>query len=203
MLNRISEITRKTKETNIKIRLNLDGTGECNIDTGIGFFNHMLTQFAVHGLFDLDIEATGDLYIDVHHTIEDIGICLGKAIRRAVGEKLGINRVGNAFVPMDEALAFVALDISGRPYWIINITWNGHYLGGSSEFLVPTSIIEHFFQSLAVHSGITIHIREEVGKDNHHIAESVFKAFSRALDHATRIDTKRRDMIPSTKGMLE
>lgn len=201
-MTRTGEITRETKETNITIKINLDGKGSANTQSGIGFFDHLLTAFAVHGCFDLDLQAKGDLHIDAHHTIEDIGITLGKAISQALGDKKGIVRVANSYVPMDEALAFVALDLSGRPYWVIDVQWHGDYLGNGKDYLIPTSLLEHFFQSVAVHAGITLHIKVESGKDNHHIAEAMFKAFSRSLDQATRIDSKRGSTIPSSKGSL-
>lgn len=199
---RTSEITRKTKETSIYVKINLDGSGTANIQTGIGFFDHMLTAFAVHGCFDLEVQAKGDLHIDAHHTIEDVGIALGQAFNQAMGDKKGIVRVANSYVPMDEALAFVALDISGRPYWVINVQWHGEYVGNGKDYLIPTSLLEHFFQSIAVHAEITLHIKEELGKDNHHIAEAIFKAFTRSLDQASRMDTKRGLQIPSSKGSL-
>lgn len=201
-MSRIGTITRKTNETDIIAKITLDGTGKYNIKTGIGFFDHMLTQFAAHGCFDLELSAVGDLHIDPHHTIEDTAISLGKAIKEALGDKKGIFRVGTNFVPMDEALAFVSLDLSGRPFWTIDITWHGDYVGNSRESLIATSLIEHFFQTLAVHAGITLHIKVETGRDNHHIAEAVFKAFARALDQASRIDPKRAATLPSTKGTL-
>ena len=199
---RTSEIERKTSETDIKIRLNIDGKGNHEINSGIGFFDHMLNHIAVHGLFDVELKADGDLHIDPHHTIEDTAICLGKAIKEAIGDKKGIFRMGTSFVPMDEALAFVALDLSGRPYWNINIKWKGEIVAGTNGCIITTSLINHFFQTLAVNSALTVHIKVEEGEDNHHICEAVFKAFARALDKATRTDP-RRTSIPSTKGVLE
>ena len=201
-MTRTSKITRETKETTISVKIDIDGSGKANIQTGIGFFDHMMTAFAVHGCFDLDIQATGDLHIDAHHTIEDVGITLGKALNEALGDKKGIVRVANSYVPMDEAMVFVALDLSGRPYWTINVQWHGDYVGNGKDYFIATSLLEHFFQSIAVHAGITIHIKKESGKDNHHIAEAMFKAFSRALDQASRLDPKRGSIIPSSKGSL-
>lgn len=201
-MTRTSEIRRETKETSIYVKINIDGSGKSNINTGIGFFDHMLTAFTVHGCFDLEVQAKGDLDTDAHHTIEDVGITLGQALNEAIGDKKGIVRVANSFVPMDETLAFVALDLSGRPYWVINVQWHGDYIGNGKDYLIPTSLLEHFFQSVVVHAGITLHIKEEIGKDNHHIAEAMFKAFSRALDQASRLDAKRGLQVPSSKGSL-
>ena len=194
---RKSTIQRKTNETNISLSLNLDGSGKYNISTGIGFFDHMLAQIAVHGLFDLDLRAEGDLHIDAHHTIEDCGIALGEAIGQTLGSKQGIRRMAESSVPMDDALAKVVLDLSGRAYSVIQIKWVSPQVGG-----IPTSLMEHFFESVAVNAKMNIHIRVEYGKDNHHIAEAIFKAFARALDFATQIDERRADLIPSSKGKI-
>ena len=194
---RQSTIQRKTNETNITLSLNLDGTGKHNISTGIGFFDHMLTQISVHGLIDLDLQAEGDLHIDPHHTIEDCGIVLGEGIGQALGSKLGIRQMAEASVPMDDALARVVLDLSGRPYSVIRVKWVSPQVGG-----IPTSLIEHFFESVAIHAKMNLHIRLEDGKDNHHIAEAIFKAFARALDAATMIDERRAGVIPSSKGKI-
>ena len=194
---RKSTIQRKTNETDISLSLNLDGTGKHNINTGIGFFDHMLTQIAVHGLIDIDLQAKGDLHIDAHHTIEDCGIVLGEGIGQALGQKLGIRRMAEASVPMDDALARVVLDLSGRPYSVIRVKWVSPQVGG-----IPTSLIEHFFESVAIHAKMNLHIRLEDGKDNHHIAEAIFKAFARALDAATMIDERRAGVIPSSKGKI-
>ena len=194
---RQSTIQRKTKETEIFLTLNLDGTGIANINTGIGFFDHMLTQIAVHGLIDIDLQAKGDLHIDFHHTIEDCGLVLGDAIGQALGSKQGIRRMAEASVPMDDALARVILDLSGRPYSVIQIKWASPDVAG-----IPTSLIEHFFESVAVNSRMNLHISVLYGRDNHHIAEAVFKAFSRALDTAMQIDERRMGNIPSSKGNL-
>ena len=194
---RKSSIQRKSNETNISLSLNLDGTGKYNINTGIGFFDHMLTQIAVHGLIDIDLQAKGDLHIDSHHTIEDCGIVLGEGIGQALGQKLGIRRMAEASVPMDDALANVILDLSGRSYSVIQTKWVSPSVGN-----IPTSLLEHFFETLAVSSRMNLHINVLYGKDNHHIAEALFKAFARALDAATQIDPRRAGNIPSSKGNL-
>ena len=195
---RKSSIERKTTETNIKLKFAIDGQGKGKINTGIPFLDHMLTLFAKHGLFDLTIDAVGDLEIDYHHTVEDIGIVLGKAIAQAVGDKKGIRRYGSALIPMDETLASVALDISGRPYIVYNVSLPKR--GKIKEF--DADLIEDFFQALVTNSGITLHINLRYGRNIHHIFEAVFKAFARALDDATTIDS-RVSGVPSTKGKLE
>lgn len=194
---RQSSIQRKTNETDISLSINLDGSGKQNIATGIGFFDHMLTQIAVHGLMDIDLQAEGDLHIDAHHTIEDCGIVLGEAIGQALGEKLGIRRMAEASVPMDDALAKVVLDLSGRSYAVIQIPWVSPSVGN-----IPTSLIEHFFETVAVAAKMNLHIRVFYGKDNHHIAEATFKAFARALDAAVQIDERRMGVAPSSKGII-
>ena len=201
-MNRQSEQERKTKESTVTISLNLDGAGNANINTGIGFFDHMLNHIAVHGIFDIEVKATGDLHVDTHHTIEDVGIVLGKAFKQAIGDKSGINRIGHSYVPMDEALALVVVDFSNRPYSIINIPWTGKYFGKNQDELIPLTLIEHFLQTFAIHAGITLHVKVFYGKDDHHMAESVFKALGSSLDKASRLDPKRRGSIPSTKGIL-
>lgn len=197
MPGRKATIDRKTKETDIKVDFNIDGEGKCRINTRIPFLDHMLDLFARHGLFDLIIEAKGDLEVDYHHTVEDIGIVLGQAITKAVGEKRGIRRYGSALIPMDETLASVALDISGRPYLVYHVPLPRR--GKIREF--DADLIEDFFQALVNHSGITLHINLQYGRNIHHIFEAVFKAFARALDAATTIDS-RVSGIPSTKGRL-
>ncbi len=197
MKNRKATIKRKTTETDIKVEFHIDGEGKSKISTHIPFLDHMLTLFARHGLFDLYIEATGDLEIDYHHTVEDIGIVLGQAITQAAGEKKGIKRYGSALIPMDETLASVSLDISGRPYLAYNVTLPRK--GKIKEF--DTDLIEDFFQALVTHSGITLHINLKYGRNIHHIFEAIFKAFARALDAATTIDS-RVSGVPSTKGKL-
>jgi imidazoleglycerol-phosphate dehydratase len=194
---RTAIIERKTKETNIRVDLNLDGSGQCDINTGVGFFDHMLTQIAVHGLFDLSVQAKGDLEIDAHHTIEDCGLVLGAAFNEALGEKRGLVRMASAFVPMDEALGQVIVDFSGRPYSVLKIEWSYPIVAG-----IPASLIEHFFESFAVASRSNVHVLGHYGRDNHHIAEALFKAFARALSEASRIDARRVDGVPSSKGVL-
>jgi imidazoleglycerol-phosphate dehydratase len=195
-MTRIAQVHRKTNETNISVSLNIDGTGKAEIDTGIGFLDHMLHHIAVHGLFDLDISASGDLYVDSHHTIEDVAIALGQAFRKALGDKKGIVRSAHVFMPMDETLALVAIDLSGRPHSYIDVEWNTPMVG-----TIPTSMFEHFFESFAVSSRSNLHAHVMYGRDDHHKAEALFKALARALDAATQIDP-RRVGIPSTKGTL-
>lgn len=196
MMNaRVAAIQRQTTETNITLSLNLDGTGQHEISTGVGFLDHMLTAVAVHALFDLEVQATGDLHIDSHHTIEDVGIVLGQALNQALGDRKGINRVGHAYVPMDEALGFVALDFSGRPYTIFHAQWTTPAIG---QF--PTDLVQHFFESVAVHGRITLHARVD-GRNDHHQAEALFKALARALRMAVARDPRRPD-VASTKGTL-
>jgi imidazoleglycerol-phosphate dehydratase len=191
---RTAEIKRKTKETDIEVFVKLDGEGKVSIDTGIGFFDHMLTAFGVHGGMDLDIRCTGDLNVDGHHTVEDVGIVLGQAVAKALGNKSGIARYGSAFVPMDEALAFCALDISGRPFLAFNADFTDSRCG---EF--DTCLTEEFFRAFAMNSGITLHIREEYGKNDHHIIEGMFKAAAHALKDAAAITGGG---VLSTKGVL-
>ncbi len=194
-MNRQAAVHRKTSETDIQIELHLDGSGQHEISTGVGFLDHMLTAVSVHGLFDLKVKAAGDLHIDSHHTIEDVAIVLGKAFDQALGNRQGINRVGHAYVPMDEALAFVALDISGRPYTIFHATWATPAIG---QF--PTDLVQHFLETFAVHSRITLHAKVD-GRNDHHQAEALFKALARALRTAVDIDPRRID-VASTKGTL-
>ncbi len=194
---RASTITRKTAETNITLSLNLDGSGGANIATGIGFLDHMLRHIAVHGLFDLDVTASGDLEIDPHHTVEDVGIVLGQAFDQALGDRTGIVRMGSAYVPMDESLAFVAVDLSGRPYAVIQAEWHTTSIG-----LLPATLIPHFLESFAFNAKLNLHARVEYGRDDHHQAEALFKALGRALDAATSIDPRRAGRVPSTKGTL-
>lgn len=194
---RIAEISRKTSETDVFVRINLDGSGKHKIDTGIGFINHMLTHIAVHGLFDLEIRAQGDLDVDFHHTIEDCAIVLGQAIDKALEKREGITRMASAYVPMDEALAFVALDLSGRPYPVVQVEWRTPAIHS-----IPTSLLTHFLESLAIHLRANLHVRTLYGRDDHHQAEAIFKALGRALCEATRLDQRRMGTIPSTKGTL-
>ena len=194
-MGRTATIHRQTGETDITITLNLDGTGQHQISTGVGFLDHMLTAVAVHGLLDLQVQAQGDLHVDSHHTIEDVGIVLGQALNEAVGDRKGIHRVGHAYVPMDEALGFVALDFSGRPYTIFQASWTTPTIG---QF--PTDLVQHFFESVAVHGRLTLHAKVD-GRNDHHKAEALFKALARALRTAVELDF-RRTGIASTKGTL-
>lgn len=194
--DRTATIIRRTSETDIAITLGLDGHGQHTISTGVGFLDHMLAAFAVHGLFDLSVAATGDLHIDSHHTIEDVAIVLGQALDGALGSRHGIVRTGHAYVPMDEALGFVAIDISGRPYTVFEATWHTPMIG---QF--PTDLVQHFFETLAVHGRLTLHARCAYGRNDHHQAEALFKALARALRMAVAIDP-RRSAVPSTKGTL-
>lgn len=194
---RKATIERKTNETEIKLIINLDGSGQYDIKTGIPFFDHMLTQIAVHGLFDLEIKAKGDLVVDQHHTIEDVALALGMAFQEALGDKAGIERVGLALVPMDEALCQVVLDFSGRPYLVFDAEWNDPRVAD-----IPITLIEHFFTSFSMTSKTTLHARVLYGRDNHHKVEGLFKAFARALRMAAAIDPHRQDQIPSSKGVL-
>ena len=193
---RIATITRKTNETDISLELSLDGTGQHDIATGVGFLDHMLTHIAVHGLFDLTIKARGDLHIDVHHTVEDVALVLGSAFDQALGDRQGIVRMASFYAPMDESLAFVALDLSGRPYAVIDAAWGPAPVGD-----VPTSLFPHFLESFAVTARCNLHARVLYGRDDHHKAEALFKALARALDAASSID-ERRSGVASTKGTL-
>ncbi len=196
-MTRKASLERKTKETDIKVELKIDGTGKYDVKTGIPFLDHMLSLFSRHGLFDLKIRAKGDTEVDYHHTVEDIGIVLGDALKKALGDKKGIKRYGVAFIPMDEALASVSLDISGRPYLVYNVKLPKK--AKLKDF--DPELAEDFFRSVVNHSGITLHINLIYGRDTHHILEAIFKAFGRALDQATMIDTRIKG-IPSTKGRL-
>ncbi|MEI6288849.1 MAG: imidazoleglycerol-phosphate dehydratase HisB [Chloroflexota bacterium] len=193
---RTANIQRETNETKISVKLDLDGTGKYQISTGIGFLDHMLTHIAVHGLFDMEIKAEGDLQIDVHHTLEDTAIVLGTAFDHALGDRKGIVRMGSFYVPMDETLAFAAIDLSGRPYCVIQGEWGSDMTGG-----IPTSLVHHFFESFSVTSRCNLHARILYGRDDHHKAEALFKAFARAMDIAVQIDG-RRSGVPSSKGTL-
>lgn len=195
--NRTANVTRKTSETDITINIDLDGSGRNDIQTGVGFLDHMLKQISCHGLFDLSVKATGDLEIDCHHTVEDVGLALGEAFSKALGTRKGIVRMGEATVPMDESLAFTCVDLSGRPYCVCNTSWQGETVGS-----IPVSLIEHFWYSFAITSGSNLHIRVLDGRDNHHMAEAIFKSAARALSTATRIDPRRVGTVPSTKGTL-
>ena len=194
---RSAKVLRKTKETDISVEINIDGTGKSNLDSGIGFLDHMLEQISRHGLFDLTIKAHGDLHIDAHHTVEDIGITLGQAFNEAIGDKLGIRRYDHAYVPLDEALTRVALDISGRPGLEISVEFTRARIG---EFDVD--LIYEFFQGFINHANITLHIDNLKGVNAHHQAETIFKAFGRALRVAVELDEKIKGVMPSTKGSL-
>ncbi len=195
---RLGKITRNTKETQISVSFALDGTGKSDIRTGIGFFDHMLDQLARHGLFDLTIEATGDLHIDAHHTVEDTGLALGQALREALGDKKGIHRYGHAYAPMDETLSRVALDLSNRPYLVWDVSFTVDRLGEQME----TELFAEFFHAVAQAGGITLHVTCLHGENNHHKIESVFKAFAKALRMASTIDPRAEGQLPSTKGTL-
>ena len=194
---RTAEISRRTNETQIEIKLDLDGRGQQAVSTGIGFLDHMLTHLAVHGLFDLSVQATGDLHIDSHHTVEDVALALGQAFDQALGDRKGIIRMGDCFAPMDETLAHVAVDLSGRPYSVFQAEWHAPYVGN-----IPTTLFPHFFESFAVTSRSNLHARILYGRDDHHQAEALFKAWARALDTATQLDPRRAGVVPSTKGTL-
>ena len=191
---RTANIARKTKETDIELSVNLDGKGEVSVDSGIGFFDHMLTALAVHSGVDINIKCKGDLYVDGHHSVEDIGICLGKAFAEALGDKAGIARYGSAYVPMDEALAFCSLDISGRAFLVFDANFSDDRIG---EF--DTCLAEEFFRAFAFNAGITLHIRQEYGKNDHHICEAIFKAVAHALKQALAYNG---GAVLSTKGVL-
>lgn len=194
---RKAELTRETKETKIKVSVCLDGSGKAEIATGIGFFDHMLTHLARHGLLDLMVSAEGDLHIDAHHTVEDIGICLGEAVHKAVGDPKGLARYGHAVIPMDESLAEVAIDFSGRPYLHFDALLSAERIG---EF--DSELTEEFFRAFAVHAKLNLHIVLRHGKNAHHCVEGIFKAFARALRQALTLDPRVKD-VPSTKGMLQ
>ena len=194
---RIAEVSRNTAETKITVKLNLDGTGQANLSTGIGFFDHMLDQIARHGLIDLDIQCVGDLHIDGHHTVEDVGITLGQAVARAVGDKKGLRRYGHAYVPLDEALSRVVVDFSGRPGLEMHVPFKSGMIG-----TFDSQLAYEFFQGFVNHAFVTLHIDNLRGDNSHHQAETVFKAFARALRMALEIDPRAANVIPSTKGSL-
>jgi imidazoleglycerol-phosphate dehydratase len=194
---RQATVERNTLETQIRVSLNVDGTGQSKLNSGIGFFDHMLDQIARHGLIDLDIQAQGDLHIDGHHTVEDIGITLGQAIAKAIGDKKGLRRYGHAYVPLDEALSRVVIDFSGRPGLHMNVAFTSGMIGA-----LDTQLIFEFFQGFANHAGATLHIDNLKGHNAHHQAETIFKAFARAVRVALERDDRMGDSIPSTKGSL-
>ena len=194
---RQASITRTTKETDIVVSINIDGAGKADIDTGIGFLDHMLEQIAKHGLMDLSIAAKGDLHIDAHHTTEDVGITLGQAFKQALGDKKGIVRYANAYVPLDEALTRVVVDISGRPWLVWKVDFPTEKIG-----TFDTELVHEFFYAFAINAGLTLHVENLYGRNSHHIAETCFKALARALRAAAAIDARMGDAIPSTKGAL-
>ncbi|CDS51268.1 Imidazoleglycerol-phosphate dehydratase [Polaromonas sp. CG9_12] len=194
---RTAEVSRNTAETKITVKVNLDGTGKATLSTGIGFFDHMLDQIARHGLIDLDIHAVGDLHIDGHHTVEDVGITLGQAVAQAVGDKKGLRRYGHAYVPLDEALSRVVIDFSGRPGLVMNVPFKSGMIG-----TFDSQLAYEFFQGFVNHAFVTLHIDNLKGENAHHQAETVFKAFARALRMALEIDPRSVGVIPSTKGSL-
>lgn len=196
MTARKAEISRKTKETDIELSLCLDGAGAAEINTGIGFYDHMLSHIAHHGKFDLRVQAQGDLHIDAHHTIEDIAICLGRAIDQALGSRGGIRRMGTAYVPMDEALARAVIDLSGRPYAVISADFQTPLMGE-----MPTDLVIHALETIAAHGKMNLHAAALYGRNDHHKAEALFKAFGRALAGAVAVDPGREG-VPSTKGTL-
>lgn len=194
---RVSEITRETKETQITLQLDLDGCGECEIDTGIAFFDHMLTLLARHGMLDLNVKATGDLGVDYHHTVEDVGLVFGQALKEALGDKKGIYRYGFFILPMDECLSRVAIDLSNRPFFVYDVNVRNWMV---RDFNI--ALVKEFFQAVANATGANLHMKLEYGDEPHHIAECLFKAFARALDAAKQVDARQADSLPSTKGLL-
>jgi len=196
MARRRGSVDRKTRETDIRLRLDLDGEGKSRIATGIGFFDHMLTAFSTHGRFDVELRCKGDLHVDAHHSVEDVGIALGQALREALGDKKGIVRFGHAYVPLDEALSRCVIDLSGRPYLHYDVTFKARQIGE-----MPTELFEDFFWALADHGRLNIHLEAIRGRNAHHIAETLFKSASRALSMAVALDPRVKG-IPSTKGAL-
>ena len=196
-MTRIATVSRRTNETKIDITPNLDGSGKHAIETGVGFFDHMLTHIAKHGVFDLELRCEGDLWIDAHHTVEDCGIALGEAFAQALGDKAGIVRAGSASMPLDEALAFAAVDLSGRPYAALDLQLYGAELGG-----IAPDLVNHFLESFAFAAKANVHVKVLAGVNDHHKAEACFKALARALDAACRVDIRRGGDIPSTKGTI-
>ena len=196
-MSRTAQVERNTLETQIQVKMNLDGTGISKLETGIPFLEHMLDQVARHGLIDLDIQAQGDLHIDAHHTVEDLGITLGQAFAQAVGDKKGIRRYGHAYVPLDEALSRVVIDLSGRPGLVLKADFQRGSIG-----VFEVDLFHEFFQGFANHAGVTLHVDALRGNNDHHIAETIFKAFGRALRMAVEVDERLQGAIPSTKGSL-
>jgi imidazoleglycerol-phosphate dehydratase len=194
---RNATVERKTKETEVRIELTIDGRGAAEVETSIGFLDHMLEHIAVHGLFDLNVKTRGDTHVDLHHTVEDTALALGEAFDRALGDRSGLVRIGHAVVPMDETLALAAVDFSGRPHCLVRAEWALVTIGE-----LPTTLVEHFFRSFSSTARATVHVRLLERGDDHHQAEAMFKAFGRALDRATQIDPRRAGGIPSTKGII-
>jgi len=197
MTARIATVSRRTAETSIDLTLNLDGSGKFVTETGVGFLDHMLSHIAKHGVFDLEVRCTGDLWIDEHHTVEDIGIALGEAFAQAVGDKAGLVRAGSAYMPLDEALARAAVDLSGRPYAVLDLRLLGREVGG-----LPPDLFNHFLESFAFAAKLNLHVAVLAGVNDHHKIEAAFKALARALDAAVQVDSRRGGDIPSTKGTL-
>ncbi len=195
---REGEISRKTKETEVFVKIDLDGSGQCNANTGIGFLDHMIQQLSSHGLFDIEVTANGDTHIDDHHTNEDVGIAIGQALSKALGNRVGIKRFGNFLAPLDEALIQVVVDCSGRPHLSFDLDIPSQKVGS-----YDTELVKEFFGAVVSNSGLTLHIRQLAGKNTHHIIEATFKSFARALRIATEIDPRRSSQIPSSKGVLE
>ncbi len=193
---RRSEISRKTNETDISLGFNIDGSGKAEIETGIGFFDHMLNLFARHGLFDLKVKAVGDLHVDSHHTVEDVGIVLGQALKEALGDKRSIKRYGSSYLPMDETLALAVVDLGGRPFLAFDATFTSDKVGE-----MDTELVEEFFRAVVFNAGINLHIKVFYGSNSHHIIEAIFKAFGRALDEATLVDERIKGVM-STKGTI-
>ena len=194
---RIAEINRKTKETDIYLKIDLDGNGKSEIDTGVGFFDHMLTLFASHGMFDLVVKCKGDLEVDAHHTVEDVGICLGLAMNQALGEMKGIKRYADKIIPMDESLILTAVDISGRPHLSLNLEVPAKRVGN-----FDTELVSEFFLAFVRNAKLTLHIKKLAGRNTHHIIEGCFKSFGRTMDEATSFDPRKEGIVPSTKGVL-
>src|SRR5258707_2928445 len=196
MASRRSEISRQTRETKVRVALDLDGSGKSSPHTGVGFFDHMLDLLARHSLIDLEVQAEGDLQVDAHHTVEDVGIVIGQALEQALGDKRGIQRYGWAIVPMDESLAQVAIDLSGRPAFVFNVQFKGEAIGA-----FPVELVEEFFKAIGTTAKLNLHVTVPYGANNHHISEAIFKAAARALRQAVSLDP-RNDQVPSTKGSL-
>ncbi|GHC74488.1 imidazoleglycerol-phosphate dehydratase HisB [Limoniibacter endophyticus] len=195
---RSAEVNRKTNETQVELRLDVDGTGVFDVSTGVGFFDHMLEQLSRHSLIDMTIKTSGDLHIDDHHTVEDTGIALGQALNKALGDRKGITRYGSMDLAMDETLTSAAIDVSGRPFLVWNVAFSASKVGS-----FDTELVREFFQAFAQNAGITLHVNLRYGTNNHHIAETCFKAVARALRKAVEVDQRQKDVIPSTKGTLK